>query len=104
MENMSKTAALAAARKSVGSINRRSSTDYVFYDCGGPSQNYSTEVRADSYKGAVLKRAARVALNAMEYMGINVEDANYEISRMEYYCYASPNAVDMLNQALKAAR
>jgi hypothetical protein len=68
---LSKTAAIKAARKAVGSIIRRSNTDYVFYapyyngDLTGPT----TELKASSYPQAVLRRTQKIADIALEQMG-----------------------------------
>lgn len=68
---LSKTAAIKAARKAVGSIHRRSSTDYVIYapyyndQPSGPS----TEIRACSYPEALLRRSQKIADIALDLMG-----------------------------------
>lgn len=102
MSTMSKTAALKVASKSVTSINRRSSTDYVFYDCGGPDQDYSEEIRKSSYPQAVASRSARVAVNALAYMGKLDEDSTHAVSAQADDFYASHTASDMLDAGLKA--
>lgn len=67
----SKTAAIKAARRAVGDINRRSSTDYVIYapyydaDPSGPS----TELQANSYPQALQRRTQKVADVALALMG-----------------------------------
>lgn len=60
---ISKTAALKAARKAVGQINRRSATDYVFY------ARHGEEIQATSYPEALARRAEKVAYVALELMG-----------------------------------
>jgi len=68
--NMSKTAALAMARKAVGDVHRRSSTSYTVY---GPYRankpdGPSTEMQKSSFPAAAAMRAhwvAEVALYAM---------------------------------------
>lgn len=68
---MSKTAAIKAARKAVGHIIRRSSSDYVIYapyydaQLDGPS----TELQANTYPQAMLRRTQKVADVALEQMG-----------------------------------
>lgn len=68
---LSKTAAIKAARKAVGDINRRSNTDYVIYapyyddQPSGPS----TELRASSYPQALLRRSQKIANVALALMG-----------------------------------
>lgn len=102
MSTMSKTAALEAASKSVTSINRRSSTDYVFYDCGGPDQDYSEEIRRNSYQQAVISRSARVARNALAYMGKLDAESEHAIDRQADDYYSSHTAKDMLDAGIKA--
>lgn len=68
---ISKTAAIKAARHAVGSIIRRSSTDYVIYapyydaDPSGPS----TELKASTYPQARQRRTQKVADVALALMG-----------------------------------
>jgi len=68
---MSKIAAIKAARKAVGHIIRRSSSDYVIY---APYYNAqpvgpSTELQASSFPQAVLRRTQKNADVALALMG-----------------------------------
>lgn len=99
---MTKTAALAAARKSVTQIDRRSGTDYVFYDCGGPNQDYSEEIRKSSYPLAVLSRSKCVAVNALSYMGKTTDDSTWAVQTQADDHYASHTAAALLDAGLAA--
>lgn len=68
---LSKTAAIKAARKAVGHINRRSGTDYVFYAPYHDAQpaGPSTELQANTYPQAVQRRTQKVADVALALMG-----------------------------------
>ena len=101
---MSKTAALAAARKSVTQINRRSGTDYVFYDCGGPDQGYSEEIRKNSYTMALLSRSKCVAVNALAYMGKTTDDSTWAVQTQADDHYASHTAAALLDAGLASLK
>lgn len=68
---ITKTSAIKAARRAVGDIIRRSSTDYVFFapyneaDLSGPS----TEIQAGTYAAARERRTQKVADVALALMG-----------------------------------
>jgi hypothetical protein len=69
--NMSKTAAIKAAREHVGQIVRRSSTDFTFvgpYRTAEPA-GPRTDINASTYPKAQIKRRQLIAAVALHLMG-----------------------------------
>jgi hypothetical protein len=100
--NMSKTAALKAASKSVSPINRRSGTDYVFYAdlnaANGCAASY--EVRASSYRSVQRKRSLHLAQTALGLMGMRNEDTVATLHAVAEDPYTNHTAKGMLVVAL----
>jgi len=75
---MPKSKALREARRYVGSIIRRSSTDYAFYSPykfpGGPT----TENQACTYPQALSARTSVLVSTALDLMGLPDPDATEE--------------------------
>jgi hypothetical protein len=75
---LSKTAALKEARRYVGDIHRRSSTEYVFYAPYSEPGGATTEVRANSYWQAREYRTYHLVSVALELMGVEDKDLGHE--------------------------
>lgn len=96
MENMSKTAALAASQNAHGAIwGNGSSWHFTAPHKTSNLHGACVEVNADSYQSAMYKRARYVASTALELIGYSVEDAD----ALTYDQQAS--AREILAQALK---
>lgn len=102
MTTISKTAALKSAAKTVTQINRRSTTDYVFYvdrDVTNP-RGGSMEVRTSSYDRALIKRSEWISINALEIMGKLDEESQHAVHNQAEDDYESHTAKSMLESGL----
>jgi hypothetical protein len=93
--NMSKTAALKAASKSVSPINRRSGTDYVFY-----ADLNAANGCAASYRSVQRKRSLHLAQTALGLMGMRNEDTVATLHAVAEDPYTNHTAKGMLVVAL----
>lgn len=73
---MSKTTAIAMARRAVGQIHRRSNTDYVYYKPYYPNRpdGPSSESQHSDYWKACAARRSSIAWVAIEAMGLAIPD------------------------------